>query len=56
MVRTSKSLRFKETEKDTADLVNLSASQSVSGQCWSDEESDGDIDCENIIYGAQVSI
>ncbi|TSM52355.1 Poly [ADP-ribose] polymerase 6 [Bagarius yarrelli] len=26
---------------------------SVSEQCWSDEESDGDIDCENAIYGAQ---
>ncbi|KAF4081425.1 hypothetical protein AMELA_G00161060 [Ameiurus melas] len=30
-------------------MINMS----VSGQCWSDEESDGDIDCENIIYGAQ---
>lgn len=37
-------------------MVNLSVSQSVSEQCWSDEESDGDSDCENIIYGAQVSI
>lgn len=37
-------------------LVDLSASQSVSEKCWSDVESDGDSDSENIIYGAQVYI
>ncbi|KAK3526214.1 hypothetical protein QTP70_017765 [Hemibagrus guttatus] len=53
MVRTSKSLRCQRQRRTQLTLFNLSASQSVSEQCWSDEESDGDIDCENVVYGAQ---
>ena len=32
-----------------------SSLQSTSGDCWGEEDSDGDSDCEEFMYGIQVS-